>query len=480
MSSFDFRNFPFELADNISLVGEVRYSTPWAPLEPREVEAAAAHGVLPQLLAYGQGFNGFVMKWEATADRSLQGHIGLQRLHQLFGRRWQGPLVLPHERPHQDARLPAYRPVDVFSTEHSVGLLQDERQSPELYHYAYHRRTDQDEFCSTGLDLVGYLELLRVSLGLQGWTSLLAELGSAAGQARPYHYGPGPHGRQAEAFVTGLARLVPGFTLAQFVARYDQVKLPAAQRWQAQPVPPAPPAPAPVPPLAYDFAATADEVSAAIDGIGTLLERTGPSPLTAAQLARAAAHGVPAPYLAYGQAVGGYTRIWQAHHDPEVSGCIGLQSALDMFSGAWEGVIYFDDTDSDDPRLPDFCPLDNFSDAAFVGLFHDAYRSPELFCYHLDDSAPAPTGVDLLGYLELLRLTLGLSNWPWLLVELAAPEGQARPFRPRSNSSAEYLAEQLAHLVPGFTLEQFVARYDAVKLPAARTWAGMGGEVPAA
>ncbi|MDO7873779.1 hypothetical protein Q5H93_03475 [Hymenobacter sp. ASUV-10] len=184
----------------------------------KQVAQAKADRIPASIITYAKRLNGIHMQWTAHKGGTVF-HVHLLPLDKLYGPSREGEIYFGLEG--EDPRLRVYRPLDRFADAASVGLLHDERRSPELYHYNI-----DDELLPTGVDLPGYFELLELTLGWPHWQSLLVQLASPAGQARPFRVLPDVHGNMIDELLAGLPQLVPSFSLEQFVARYDAVKLP--------------------------------------------------------------------------------------------------------------------------------------------------------------------------------------------------------------------------------------------------------------
>ncbi|MDO7873776.1 hypothetical protein Q5H93_03460 [Hymenobacter sp. ASUV-10] len=122
-----------------------------------------------------------------------------------------------------DARLQDFRPVDIFKADACVGLLHDAQRSPHLYHF---EERGWPRLLPLEVDIQGYMNLLQLTLGFLNWQSLLVELASPRGLARPFTL-------DADRATCDTLRMIlprflqvyPDFSLEEFVARYDQVKL---------------------------------------------------------------------------------------------------------------------------------------------------------------------------------------------------------------------------------------------------------------
>ncbi|GAB3825757.1 hypothetical protein GCM10028821_07070 [Hymenobacter jeollabukensis] len=186
------------------------------------------------------------------------------------------------------------------------------------------------------------------------------------------------------------------------------------------------------------------------------------------QLAAFQAEGIPEVVLLYGRYVNGLRADWQARGGVRLEGSINLLPVERIY-----GPLDPDEflvLPEDAPELHHFRPVDMFKPDACVGLLHDERRSPQLYYYDESDRDLEPLDLDLQGYISLLQFTWGFLNWQLLLLELASPAGQARPFRLQPDSLASntiaWKLPLLAQQIPDWDLDAFVAHYDLVKLSA--------------
>jgi hypothetical protein len=192
------------------------------------------------------------------------------------------------------------------------------------------------------------------------------------------------------------------------------------------------------------------------------------SALTKKKLAAFRADGVPEVILNYGLYTNGMRADWRAREGVRLEGSINLLPVERIY-----GPLDPDEflvLPEDPPARHHFRPIDMFKNDACVGLLHDERRSPELYYYDESEWEPIALDLDLQGYISLLQFTWGFLNWQLLLVELASPAGQARPYRLRPDSLASNTLQDLlpliAQQIPDWNLEAFVAHYDVVKLSA--------------
>ena len=175
---------------------------------------------------------------------------------------------------------------------------------------------------------------------------------------------------------------------------------------------------------------------------------------------------VPVALLEFLRLRNGVTVRWHLDNvttGQRIEGKVDIRPIQHIY-GDWKDIVYF----GHEPaawlaRMQTFKIVDFFADEACVGLFHTPAKDPELHYYDFG-SDTSPLGVDFQGYLALLAHTLGYRYWQLLLLELDAPTPATRPWHPQRPQTQE-LVQGLQQYVPGFDLQAFVARYDAVRLP---------------
>lgn len=151
---------------------------------------------------------------------------------------------------------------------------------------------------------------------------------------------------------------------------------------------------------------------------------------------------------------------------PECSGRLALRRMQEIY-GSWEGIVYFEEFMSpDQERLRHFKIVDMNTEEAGVGFYHDAQQDPVLYYLSFGDGPPLPLGVDFVGYVKLLTLSLGYGYWPLLLVELYRHFTQHpdQPFPGPQHLTARQFVHDMTALYPAFSLEAFVQLYDQVRL----------------
>ena len=207
-------------------------------------------------------------------------------------------------------------------------------------------------------------------------------------------------------------------------------------------------------------------------------------PLTEAEVAAIVAEqehpeGVSPQLVAMCRQCDSFSLEWNVTDEQEALGLEGSGGriwlgSLESMCSSWNdefGVELFENSQHESHRelarrLRDFRVVDQFADPYIVGIYCDERRDQELY-YYADGEGdlPEPLGVDLPGYLELMKLSLGYVYWQLLLVELntyfAGP--RTAPFTVETLDPQGFV-DDMTKLNPDFTLEAFVARYDAVRL----------------
>lgn len=219
----------------------------------------------------------------------------------------------------------------------------------------------------------------------------------------------------------------------------------------------------------YDYAASLDGLRHDIRQFATIKEDQPKELPTAEQLAQAAADGVPATVLDYCATCNGPRLQWQVGDGQRISGSLNLMDYHSLFEVDWAEELLCD-SPYDDARLHLFRPVDHFHDTNSVGLIFDERHDPELYYYDFDHSRLYPLRVDLPAYFTLLRYARGFMHWQSLLLLLNQPGGEARPFDPETNGGVHIntirgTLAALPQVVPGFSVDGFVALFDQLKLP---------------
>jgi hypothetical protein len=165
--------------------------------------------------------------------------------------------------------------------------------------------------------------------------------------------------------------------------------------------------------------------------------------------------------------VNGYTLLWRLEGQPQAVGSFDLYDLESTYNSSGRGVFYFEEwEDAQVARMKPFKAVDFFTSEACVGLYYDERADPELYFYDFEGE-PAPLGIDIAGYLQLLTLSLGFYYWQLLVVELARPDSP-RPYVPardvHRNPDVLKFVDTMPQLYPAFSLEAFVALYDQVRL----------------
>ncbi|MCC3157080.1 hypothetical protein LJ737_07510 [Hymenobacter sp. 15J16-1T3B] len=204
----------------------------YAPPTKRELAKMEHLDWVPaSILNFSQEFNGFRVRWTTTAEqqaryteraqrglRQARGRIEFKRLQDMYGS-WEG-VVYFADQPLDNARLRAFKVVDMFSDEAAVGLFHDAQQEAQLYLCVF----GEEEPAPLGVDFEGYLQLLTLTLGHVYWPYLLRDVHQhfTLQPAEPY---TAPTNASAQQCAAELSALLPDFSLDAFVACYDQVRL---------------------------------------------------------------------------------------------------------------------------------------------------------------------------------------------------------------------------------------------------------------
>lgn len=177
---------------------------------------------------------------------------------------------------------------------------------------------------------------------------------------------------------------------------------------------------------------------------------------------------IPEQLKRYATETNGYMTEWQSR--PDGSGrlmCRGRYELLPLedIYGDWKDHVYFGFPE-ESPRLANFKVIDLFTAEACVGLYHDAQQDPGLY-YHAvgEGTDPYPLHLDLLGYLKLLRLSLGYRYWQLALLETLPNDGRNPAYQLEAITPT--FRRDMEAWVPEFDYAAFVALYHEVKLPSA-------------
>jgi len=193
-----------------------------APTKDELAKLAHQEWMPEQLLAFCNLFNGALYAWQSkpeSAGRPCRGKLHLQRLQDVYAD-WEGTVYFANRLEADGHRLRDFKVLDFFADEAGVGFYHDAAQDRELYLYVFQEYGP----LPLGVDFDGYLQLLSHSLAHSHWPYLLAELAEhfATRPAQPF---PGPHTPNARIFVDDMSSQTD-FSLAEFVALYEQVRLP--------------------------------------------------------------------------------------------------------------------------------------------------------------------------------------------------------------------------------------------------------------
>jgi hypothetical protein len=354
----------------------------------------------------------------------------------------------------------------------AVGLFHTAARNPQLYYYTF-----EGEPHALGVDLPGYLELLRCSWGGAGWQQVLLELLHLP--QRPYV----PASPETEDYAAAMQLLDPGFDLQALAACYDRVRLPAEVIHQPPYVVPAEePAAAPAAVAAIHYGGPAFQSEApraaslieplhqqlaAIPGITVKEWKEEPGATDTEWSTVSHPEWVPMSLreLSYQCTMLAFRWHTGLPGSNQLPGRAVLVCSPEAFTDNWLGTMYNIDqspTEEDAWRW-EFIPLDLASTNIIVGIYYTAQSDQQLYVYkRRTTNRPLPLSLDVWGYLELLRYSWGGTNWQLVLLEAAA--NAQRPYVPASPETQAY-AVGMQQFAPAFDLQALVACYDRVRLP---------------
>ncbi|MDO7873770.1 hypothetical protein Q5H93_03430 [Hymenobacter sp. ASUV-10] len=207
-----------------------------------------------------------------------------------------------------------------------------------------------------------------------------------------------------------------------------------------------------------------DELVDNVDRFATILRIRSSAPATRKDTAKVKPpEWIPAAMRDYGAHLNGLLLSWESKGSVKVTGHIDLLP-LDRIYQSWQGIVYTGEGAFEDPRLPEFRPVDRRGDETAVGLLHNAQASPALYLLEFGET-PYPLGLDIRGYFTLLTHTLGLSYWTNMVAELARqPAPVAEDYQPQGPEARRFAAE-LPYLAPALDLPTFIRYYNQVRLP---------------
>lgn len=111
---------------------------------------------------------------------------------------------------------------------------------------------------------------------------------------------------------------------------------------------------------------------------------------------------------------------------------------------------YYDD---DDPIL-DFHVIDEFCNEAGVGIYSGKHATNSLYYFSIDER-PEYLGLDFMGYIEMIIASKCFLYWQKAILAIRNNE---------SNNESEEFKTHMPRLFPGWTWEEFVAKYESVKI----------------
>lgn len=169
---------------------------------------------------------------------------------------------------------------------------------------------------------------------------------------------------------------------------------------------------------------------------------------------RAQEMGVPQHILSFYENSNGFELDWEmlSSPDPDILGRVKILSLAEVMRD-WKGVVYFEDTELDDP-IRNFRPFDFFVDEACVGIYLEEDFDNSVYLYRFD-SDPFRLDLDISGYIELLIAARGFLYWQNVIKSLKTNS---------DNSEAKRFKAFMPHLFPNFSFEEFSNTYEALRL----------------
>jgi hypothetical protein len=163
---------------------------------------------------------------------------------------------------------------------------------------------------------------------------------------------------------------------------------------------------------------------------------------------------VPRQIISFYENSNGFQLDWEMLRspDPDVLGRVKILSLTEVIQD-WKDVVYFEDTELDDP-IRTFCPFDFFVDEACVGIYLEEDFDDSLYLYKFD-SEPFRLDLDISGYIELLIAARGFLYWQNVIKALKT-DGD--------NTEAERFRIFLPQLFPNFSIEEFSNTYESLRL----------------
>ncbi|MBN3939314.1 MAG: hypothetical protein V7L21_03230 [Nostoc sp.] len=164
--------------------------------------------------------------------------------------------------------------------------------------------------------------------------------------------------------------------------------------------------------------------------------------------------GIPQEILSFYENSNGFELDWEmlSSPDPDVLGRVKILSLGEVIQD-WKDVVYFEDTELDDPIL-NFRPFDFFVDEACVGIYLEEDFDNSLYLYQFD-SDPFRLDLDIFGYIELLIAARGFLYWQNVIKSLKTES---------DNSEAERFRVFMPQIFSNFSFEEFSNTYESLRL----------------
>lgn len=169
---------------------------------------------------------------------------------------------------------------------------------------------------------------------------------------------------------------------------------------------------------------------------------------------RAREMGAPQQLISFYEDSDGFELDWEMLDapDPDVLGKVGILSLADLLRN-WENVVYFDDTEPDDP-IRSFHPFDFFVDEACVGIYFEENFDNSLYLYDFK-SEPFRLDLDIKGYIELLIASRGFLYWQDTIETF-----KLKTENPATNKFKTYMPQ----LFKDFSFDEFSSTYQHLRL----------------
>ncbi|MBD2534949.1 hypothetical protein H6G97_38160 [Nostoc flagelliforme FACHB-838] len=164
--------------------------------------------------------------------------------------------------------------------------------------------------------------------------------------------------------------------------------------------------------------------------------------------------GIPQQILSFYENSNGFELNWEmlSSPDPDVLGRVKILSLSEVIQD-WKDVVYFEDTELDDP-IRTFRPFDFFVDEACVGIFLEEEFDNSLYLYKFG-SEPFRLDLDISGYIKLLIAARGFLYWQNVIEALKTES---------HNTEVERFRTFMPQIFPNFSFDEFSNNYENLRL----------------